>query len=116
MLLAELLEKLVYRHGESDLGAGGGQLRLRFLDANEFGSWASARQIDKVPAHGSGRERKKMLPVLPIPVLRRHQADIDLIDQLRRLQRVPLAFAPHYIVRKASQVRVDKIEQFVLHV
>src|SRR5450755_3958411 len=116
MLIAELLEKLVYRHGESDLGAGGGQLRLRFVYADEFGFRAAARQIYKMPAHGSGREREKMLPALPIPVLCRHQADVDLIDQLRRLQRVPLSFAPHYIVRKASQVRVDEIEQFVLHV
>ena len=55
----------------------------------------SARMIDEIMPHGSSRYSEEMPPVPPIPVLGRHQAHVDLVNQLGCLQRVALALALH---------------------
>ena len=58
--------------------------------------------IDQIPSHGSSCYSVKMLPILPIPFLGRHHAEINLIHQLSGLQGMAFALALHQIVSQLS--------------
>ena len=54
-----------------------------------------------------------MLPVLPIAVLCRHHAEINLVHQLGGLQGVILALALHQVVSQSAQVGEHQGEKLV---
>jgi hypothetical protein len=54
-----------------------------------------------------------MLPGLPISILSRDKADIDLIHQFGRLQRMAPPLTLYAEVRQASQVSVHQLEKQV---
>src|SRR5258707_1152133 len=67
-----------------------------------------------MPAHGPAGDCEKVLPVLPVHFLcPARKANVDLIDQLGRLQRVALALTLHQVMREPAQVSVDQPEKFV---
>ncbi len=80
---------------------------------HELRDGPSARMIDQISSHGSSRYSEKMLPVLPIPILGRDHAEINLVHQLGGLQGVVLALALHQIVSQSAQVGEDQREELV---
>ena len=68
---------------------------------------AGSRGIDQDAPHEARRHREKVRPVLPV-----HLSDVDqpnkcLIDECRRLQRVPLTLIAHATPRDALQLGFD---------
>ena len=69
--------------------------------------------IDQIPTHRSGRYCEKMLPALPVAILGAYHPEVDLVDQLRGLQRVPLPLTLHHMMRQTAQMWHDECEEIV---
>ena len=83
---------------KSTLGLSAGRRFSIPLMATNSASGRPAGVIDQVSAHCSSSYSEKMPPILPILVLGSDKAEVDLIDELGRLQAMALALALHQIV------------------
>ena len=64
-------------------------------------------------AHDLRRDTKEVRAMLPVFIFLPEQAQIHLVDQGCRLQRVPDALLPHIAVRHPVQFGVDQRQQFI---
>ena len=70
-----------------------------------------ARVVDQDPPHGLRRHAKELRPVEPRHALLSHQADVRLVHERRRLQRVIAALAPQVRSGPFAKLLVDEGDQ-----
>ena len=89
----------------------------RFLQGNFLASALfcsfSAGVVHKDLAHQAGRDTKKMRSALPRRVGLIDEANISLVNQRRRLQRVSLAFFAKVTGGKLTELAVDQGRQVI---
>ena len=69
--------------------------------------------IEQDPPHRFSRGGEEVPAAVPVPdVLSVHQAEVRLVDQRRRLQRLPRLFMGQPLSRQLAQLFVDEWEQF----
>ena len=83
---------------------------LHAFHGYEFGVRPRASVIDQIPSHGPSSYSEEMLPILPISIFGRHQADIDLVHKVGCLQAVVGTLAPHQVSGQAPQVGQHKLK------
>ena len=74
----------------------------------------AAGVLDQDAAHRFGRSGKEMSPAVPVlrflPV---HEADVDFMNQGRRLEGLPCGFLGHLLRRESAQFVVDLRQQLL---
>ena len=68
--------------------------------------------LDENPSHGLRGGGKEMAAAVPMPsLLRIHQPEIHLVNQGRRLERLPGLFLGHFRRRQFAQLVVDQRQE-----
>jgi hypothetical protein len=67
----------------------------------------TAGVIDQDPPHHLRRHPKEVRPVLPIGLSLIDEAQVDLVDERRRLERVIGPLHPELPVGDATELRID---------
>ena len=74
---------------------------------------ACARALDQDLPHGMRRDRAEVRAVLPAIRLVLHQAEVGLVDERRRLQRLARPLAAQVVGREPPQLLIDDRQQRV---
>ena len=69
--------------------------------------------VNEDAAHGFGRCREEMVPVLPFPALLPHQLEPGFVDQRGRLEDLAGRFTGHFVGCEPAQLRIDQRQQLV---
>ena len=69
---------------------------------------AGPRVVDQDPAHGLGGDREEVAAVLPGDARLVDEAEIRLVDDGRRLERVARALSPELALGDLAQLRIDE--------
>jgi hypothetical protein len=77
-----------------------------------FSHWR-ARVIHQHPAHHPRRQRKEMIPVLPVHLLLAGQPQVSLVDQGRGLERMVGAFPLKLMMRRTAQLLINQRQQLI---
>ncbi len=72
-----------------------------------------ARVVHENPPHGRRRRAVEVPPAVEAHLAQHREAQIQLVDQRGRLQRVPVAFVPQESVRHPAQLPVHQREQLL---
>ena len=64
--------------------------------------------IDENSSHYVRRDGKEVCPVLPVAICFPNQAEVNFVDERRRLQRMVRTLLFHVVRRKTSELPVDE--------
>src|SRR5262249_37713342 len=74
---------------------------------------ASARRVDEDAAHCAGGDGEKVRAIVPADLRDVDEAQVGLVDECRRLERVAATLASHVVAREAVQLGVDERNQSI---
>src|SRR5215207_6612199 len=93
--------------------ADDGHLRERHLHgpAAALGAVTVARVVEQDASHDLRGDGEEVRAVLPVHALLVDEPEVRLVDERRRLERVPRVLAPHEVARDAVQLSLDEREE-----